>query len=213
MEQYNETDPIIMQLLETKAFGDLDADEKQLVLSQYTASEYNDLYHTLSVLGKHVKNKNHESKEKVRANLLEEFDALFPDKPTGKVFNWGNMFRYAAVLILSAGVSWIFFKPGKTDNSTLMASMKDTVYVETVKLLPQLIRDTIFVNIAPVSKVNKKPFFYVSSEYTPLINPDNRLLNDVNIVKVNELNSLVNESKGRSIRDDSLIAAVGFLTY
>lgn len=206
----------LFDLLNEKDFGALNAAEKASVLSCMDEQTYTSM-HKASVFS----HRYFEDEQPPKVNpkqlqyLLAKVDAQQPHTPA---IVWNKpiaLWKVASMFILLGG-GWLVFILANQQKvvHTSYITQLDTVFVE--KEIPaEKIHDTVYIEYErkhqrqQVHHEERLP----SESYSTQVQETNIVsISDVNIVNVKEKDEPINNKKGNSIKDDSLINAFGFVT-
>lgn len=201
----------IFELFEKYSFESLSKDQQNKVLQTFSKEEYNLLFYTNSNVKSALSTSS--SKEK----LLREFDLKHGTKKS-TFFLQRNVWKYAASFILGGLLVMPFFLLKKHPEALLSVSnLKDTVYLVKDRVRDTLrIYDTVMLSgyeeakfktsIAPSLKETNTQAVqngtYVKSNELP----------GLHIMSIDELEGNKNKQKKNSIKDDTLMKQIGFVT-
>ncbi len=202
----------LFELIENKAFDELNQEEKNLVLSQMNESDYSALYQS-NLLAKSISfgedksNINTNQKEKVMAHFRQKQSQVsILQQPIA-------LWKVAASFVVSMMGLYLYMNTMKTTNNSNFLASKDTVYIEKNIPGPQIF-DTVYIYTKELvqNKLNKKNKPLMSTditqkEYHPM--PEYSGLHQLSVTEYNEP---INNKKGNSIKEDSLISSIGFAT-
>jgi hypothetical protein len=133
------------------------------------------------------------------------------DEPT-IVWNRPIALWKAAALFLLLGGGWLVFvlTNKNTVIQTSYITKLDTVFVE--KEIPgEKIHDTVYIEYERKQKRNLE-HLPIDNSSLPKQEINIPTMNDINIIGIKEKDKPVNNAKGNSIKDDSLINAFQFVT-
>lgn len=206
----------LFDLLNEKDFQKLTAEEQASVLAHMDEHTYTSM-RTASVFSHQF----FKEEETVKANpvhlqqLLKKVEAKHLTEPT---IVWNKpvaLWKVAALFLLLGGGWMVFILANKNQVvRTAYITQLDTVFVE--KEIPaQKIHDTVYIEYErKQQRQNKHHEERLPTEYSS--NPAQEVnippITDMNIVGLKEKDEPVNNKKGKSIKDDSLINAFGFVT-
>lgn len=202
----------IFKLFEKYPFESLSKEQQKEVLQTFSREEYDLLFYT-NIKVKSVLDTG-SSKEK----LLREFDLKHGIKK-GYFPLRGNVWKYAASILLCGilALQFFIFKRGN-QTSVAIERLRDTVYV-----VKNSITDTIrkYDTVLLKSAIAEKPAYpsaYTDGRHEEVLTAKNSQLARVNelpglhIMSVTELDADKNKQKKNSIKDDSLLKQIGFVS-
>lgn len=203
---------ILFELIENKSFDELNQEEKNLVLSHMNESAYNELYHS-NLLAKSisVSTDNSSINPRQKAKVMEHFRQKHARVPIYQksIALW----KVAASFIVSIIGLYLYMNTLKTKSNSPSLAARDTIYIEKSIQGPQIF-DTVYIYTKELvqHKLNTKnqAFHSIKDSQTEL-NPMTES-NGLHQLSVIEYNEPINNKKGNSIKDDSLINSIGFAT-
>ncbi|MES2778672.1 MAG: hypothetical protein V4651_02135 [Bacteroidota bacterium] len=207
----------LFDLLEQKEFHELNAEEQAGVLACMDKQTYTSMRNA-SVLshnffeGEKPIDVNpaqlQQLLKKVETKHLTEQPAIVWNKPVA-------LWKVAALFLLLGGGSLIFILANQNQViRTSYITQLDTVFVE--KEVPaEKIHDTVYIGYERKQQkqhTHRAERLPTEHYLTPAQDANIPTMSDVNIVRIKEKDEPINNKKGNSIKDDSLINAFGFVT-
>jgi hypothetical protein len=204
----------IIEWIENRPYESLAKEEQQQLEAFFTPEEYKKLHLAATVIREDsLQEKQLARKAEIRANLLDRFDRKHRPvfQPSmGKLTFW----KVAALFLFIGLGSFQYFLLRKVSQTQPMAlADTDTVYI--IKEVPaEKVKEYDTVYIVQREKNNRGTM--VKKQFTrhDMLN-DNMpmpLLSDINVVPLESLNKRQNSHKGRSIKEDTLIKKIGFVS-
>lgn len=203
---------ILFELIDHKSFDELNQEEKTLVLNQMSESAYNELYQS-NLLAKSISLSA--GKSKINTNQKEKVMEHFRQKQSSiPIYQTPiALWKVAASFIVSMIGLYLYMNSLKTSNYSHSLATSDTVYIEKNIQGPQIF-DTVYIytkELVHNKLYNKnKPSMstdITQKEYHPLSE-----YSGLHQLSVTEYNEPINNKKGNSIKEDSLISSIGFAT-
>lgn len=205
----------LFDLLNQKDFHELTAEEQTSVLAYMDEHTYASM-RKASVFSRQF----FEEEESVTVHpkqlqqLLKKVEAKQLAEPT---IVWNKpvaLWKVAAMFFLLGGGWLIFILANKNQVvRTAYITQLDTVFVE--KEMPaEKIHDTVYIEYERKQQRQQHRHEELPTEHSslPVQEVNIPAMSDVNIVRIKEKDEPVNNSKGNSIKDDSLIKAFKFVT-
>jgi hypothetical protein len=203
---------ILFELNDHKSFDELNQEEKTLVLNQMSESAYNELYLS-NLLAKSISLSA--DKYKINSNQKEKVMEHFKQKQSSiPIYQTPiALWKVAASFIVSMMGLYLYMNSLKTSNYSHSLATSDTIYIEKNIQGPQIF-DTVYIYTKELvqnklSKKTKNEFSTKSSQNE--INPMPEY-SGLHQLSVSEFNEPINNKKGNSIKEDSLISSIGFAT-
>lgn len=203
----------IFDLVNQKDFETLTAQEKAKVLAYLNEEEYNELRQGVLLSEALVFNEqqvpdNDAQKELLLNRLKQKHHAIM----------WWQtpvaLWKVAASFLLFGLIGYFYINAKTGQSRTPLLAHADTVYLE--KLLPaEKVYDTVYlkqaVNVVKREKPKQADYQTQQSRQQP---EDNILpsVNNLNLLSVSDYDKVINNKKGKSIKDDTLITTIGFVT-
>jgi hypothetical protein len=203
---------IIFELLAQKPFSELSEQEKEQVLPYLDAAAYEEL-RSATLLGNTMQLKQ----DKISINKQQKVQLMERLQQKNQKDLWYNtmvpIWKVAALFLVFFGLSYLsFFRKKSVSSSSLLAQI-DTVYIE--KNIPaEKIYDTVYLSVKTKDYSQSKG---VEKQEEELENKDTFQMSlplqmGLNTLSVTDYNKSINNKKGRSIKDDSLVSTIGFVT-
>ncbi len=205
----------IFDLVNQKDFETLTAPEKTKVLAYLSEEEYNELRQGVLLSEAVVFNE-----QQIPGNDAQKELLLRRLKQKHQPFMWWQtpvaLWKVAASFLLFGLIGYFYInaKTGHTNKKVL--AQTDTVYLE--KLLPaEKVYDTVYLKQTVTAVRHEKPKQQTASYRTPQNQQsvdDNALpgVNNLNLLSVSDYDKVINNKKGKSMKDDTLITTIGFVT-
>lgn len=207
----------IFDLVNQKDFETLTAQEKAKVLAYLNEEEYNELRQGVLLSEALVFNEQQISSNNAQKELL-----LHRLKQKHQPFMWWQtpvaLWKVAASFLLFGLIGYFYINAKTGYNNKKVFAQTDTVYLE--KLLPaEKVYDTVYLEQREGILRHEKPkqqaanYEAQQDEEKELVN-DNALpnVNNLNLLSVGDYDKAINNKKGKSIKDDTLITTIGFVT-
>jgi hypothetical protein len=202
----------LFDLLNQKDFDELTSEEHSIVLSIMDKDTYSSMRAASHAARQFLED---EYPVFIPSNqldqILKEVERKKMDEPT-IVWNRPIALWKAAALFLLLGGGWLVFvlTNKNTVIQTSYITKLDTVFVE--KEIPgEKIHDTVYIEYERKQKRNLE-HLPIDNSSLPKQEINIPTMNDINIIGIKEKDKPVNNAKGNSIKDDSLIQSFKFVT-
>ncbi|MES2379924.1 MAG: hypothetical protein V4538_02710 [Bacteroidota bacterium] len=205
----------IFDLVNQKDFEALTTQEKVKVLAYLSEEEYNELRQGVLLSEALVFNE-----QQIPSNDAQKELLLHRLKQKHNAFMWWQtpvaLWKVAASFLLFGLMGYFYLHTKTGQNNKSLLAQTDTVYLE--KLLPaEKIYDTVYLKQTVSAVKHEKPKQQAASYETPQNQQsveDNALpnVNNLNLLSVSDYDKAINNKKGKSIKDDTLITMIGFVT-
>jgi hypothetical protein len=206
----------LFDLLDQKDFKTLNAEEQASVLACMDEQTYTSMRNATIVSHRYFEDEQSEVvNPKQLQYLLNKVDAQQAHE-TGIVWNKPIAMWKVAAMFLLLGGGWLVFMLANQHKvvHTSYITQLDTVFVE--KEVPaEKIHDTVYIEYERKhqrKQMHPEERLPSESYSTPVRETNIVSISDVNIVHLKEKDEPINNKKGNSIKDDSLINAFGFVT-
>ncbi|HYG15227.1 MAG TPA: hypothetical protein VEC12_05690 [Bacteroidia bacterium] len=204
------TPDYIFDWLQQFSFAQLESAMQKEVLLYFELEEYNDLHQGFMAIK--TVSKRGTARERGKQELLSRFDNKYSKKQP--IFNLLTMrvslWKAASVLlVITGGLLFLKVNGGQASQGSFTVKT-DTVYVTRgVSLNPVEILDTVYIVREESTKPTKaagavKKAASETREYIPVPT-------DVQVLSVDEINGISNQTKGNSIKDDTLVKKFSFV--
>ena len=195
----------IMDWIHSTSFNNLTPAQQTLVLQYFTQEEYTAMVEVLQVL---QQSSITSSKQRIKSNLLTQFDKKHPVQPS---YNWMAksipIWKAAAVLLVLVGVGYFNYTTSLKQLANTINRIHDTVYVErlvqgeTIKVI-----DTVYAD-RPMQRTKKGVKTILHAKGPMLLQQT-----DISIQSIKNIDAPANRTKRNSISDDTLINNYRFTT-
>ncbi len=200
---------IIFELLAQKPFNQLSEQEREQVLPYLDALAYEEL-RSATLLGKamQLNQDNWSSNAQQKAQLMERL------KQKGVWYNKQiPLWKVAALFLSFMGLLYLSFFMRKPVSSGSFLAQIDTVYIER-NIPTEKIYDTIYLSVktkdhSQSKTIGKQDERLENRDSFPISVPSQMGLNTLSVT---DYNKSINSKTGKSIKDDSLVSTIGFVT-
>ena len=205
----------IFDLVNQKDFETLTTQEKAKVLAYLSEDEYNELRQGVLLSEALVFNE-----QQIPGNDAQKELLLRRLKQKHNAFMWWQMpvalWKVAASFLLFGLIGYFSINAKTGHNNKNLLAQTGTVYLE--KLLPaEKVYDTVYLKQTVSAVKHESPKQQAVTYKTPQNHQsveDNALpnVNNLNLLSVSDYDKAINNKKGKSIKDDTLITTIGFVT-
>ncbi len=203
---------IIFDLLGKKPFEQLTEQEKTLMLQHLNEAEYEELRNaTLLSHSFKINEEKLPANNKQKDLLMSRFRQK--NKNVALIYRPIVLWKVAASFLLILGICYFYVSLKNMNTNIQYLSQVDTIYID--KIVPaEKIFDTIYLNQIPKIRGGKKQAREVNDE-SEMTNSENIVIENnsgLNALSISDYDNPINNKKGKSIKEDSLISAFGFVT-
>jgi hypothetical protein len=198
----------IFDWLESRTFEDLNQDQKKLVLDFMGEASYREMQETLHILdGK--SGHGQDSKSRIKSELLTAFDSTSSKPPVILLFlNRKLSLGKAAIWIALFAAAFLWSMISRPEHQVLSSNLApnpDTVYLTEYVPGMEIKRDTMYI------RVSSKPVEPVLENYAVGAESGN-IETELHIAGAEDRNMQYNRTRNNSLRHDSLLAKIGFVS-
>lgn len=203
---------IIFELLAQKPFRQLSEQEREQVLPYLDALAYEEL-RSATLLGKAMQL----NQDKWNSNAQQKAQLMERLKQKNQKGIWYNkqipLWKVAALFLAFLGLLYLSFFMRKPVSSNSFLAQIDTVYIER-NIPAEKKYDTIYLSVKTKDHSQSKTIIkqeekLENSDSFPISVPSQMGLNTLSVT---DYNKSINSKTGKSIKDDSLVSTIGFVT-
>lgn len=202
--EHKEINEQVFDWIEERSFSELTTTEKEVVLQCMTANEYDEIYSANNQLRQFQKDEKADRQAKTKVALLNKIEKENYKSKT-PIFLWQtNIWTRAASWIILVALGWLlnWIISGPTKNEVITQLQIDTIYLDRTPK-PQM----VFADSTPQkpeypsnAAFGLKRKTYISGVQSKKIEMD-----DLELLTLDKINETKNQSKGNSLRDDTLL--------
>jgi hypothetical protein len=203
---------IIFELLAQKPFRQLSEQERVQVLPYIDALAYEEL-RSATLLGKAMQL----NQDKWNSNAQQKAQLMERLKQKNQKGLWYNkqipLWKVVALFLAFMGLLYLSFFMRKPVSSGSLLAQIDTVYIER-NIPAEKIYDTLYLSIKTKDHSQSKTIIkqeekLANRDSFPISVPSQMGLNTLSVA---DYNKSINSKTGKSIKDDSLVSTIGFVT-
>jgi hypothetical protein len=201
---FEEMPSVIFDWIEQKGFSTLAAEQQQEVLKYLSSEEYEELHRT--ALGVKVSVHKQVSNSR-KEELFHHFDRKHRSGRIIGLQSQSLIFWQAAAVLLFLLSGWLFYRifDVKSDHAIQQMASIDTVYVDReVKSNPEIIHDTVYLykQLSRSTHENRTGGNATTNHAPEELTQEAEA---IEVMSLNDLENPVNNTRGNSMKDDSLL--------
>ena len=208
----NESPEEIYDLLEQFSFEQLGQQQQKMVLQSLDKQTYDEMHDAFKAL----KGANHPEGVRGKAQIKREIFDQVENQRLGIVlpayFKRSVSIGKAAILVLSllSALLWSLLREPSRQLAQPINQPPDTVFLTQHKIVPEIVRDTIYTHINQSKSSTPDRPNHISRK--SLQGQDQHRAPGVHIVSASELDATTNQSKNNSLKHDSLARQFKFVS-